>query len=92
MARIKELIKSYSAQVQRCLCISNLPIDEEGYLNINVVFDNDGREDETQFDIVPRNFYYGAGKCKELEELWRDFCKENKLKRNSVTKIYIPKI
>lgn len=34
---------------------------------------NDG--DETQFD---------AYNLKELEELWRDFCKENGFKENSV--------
>ena len=93
MGNIKELIKSYSIRLQNAYESKCIPTDEEGYWNINVVFmNNDNKEDETQFDIKPHNFDYGAGRCKELEELWKDFCKENRFKQNSVTEIYIPNI
>lgn len=88
MGNIKDAIATYSKKLQlyagKCI-----PTDEMGYWNINVAFIN-GKEDETQFDVKPHNFDYGAGKCPELEELWRDFCKENGFKQNSVTEIYIP--
>lgn len=48
--------------------------------------------DETQFDIKPYNFDYGAGKCGELEEIWKDFCKENGVMQNSSIGIYISNI
>lgn len=90
MGNIKELIQSYSSTVQKALAGSCIPTDKCGNWNINVVFiNNENCVDETQFDIKPYKFDYGEGKCKELVELWRDFCKENGLKQNSVTEIYI---
>ena len=88
--RIKEAIKIYSKKVQGLYGSFCVPTDEDGYWNINVMFINshDERDDETQFDIKPSNFDYAQGKCQELEELWKDFCKENGLKQNSVTEIY----
>lgn len=67
-----------------------IPTDEEGYLNVNIQFINsNGREDETQMDVLPAYFDYGAGKCHEIELLWKEFCKENKFYQNSVTAVYI---
>lgn len=93
MLYIKELIKSYSVRLQTTYSSRCIPTDKEGYWNINVVFlNNENKEDETQFDIKPHNFDYGSGKCAELVELWREFCKENKIRQNSVMEIYIPNI
>lgn len=92
MGNMKELISSYSTHLQTICARKCIPTDEEGYWNINVVFNNNNHEDETQFDIKPHNFDYGAGKCSELEELWKDFCKENGFKQNSVTEIYMPNL
>ena len=86
---IKEAIKIYCKNRPKNLgfCI---PTDELGYWNINVDFLNcDNKEDQTQFDIKPTSFDYGIGKCNELMELWKDFCKENSFKQNSVLSISI---
>lgn len=76
-------------------CCETLPqssvvaTDDEGYWNINVVFINsDEREDETQFDVKPCHFDYVMKKVPELVELWKDFCKENGFKQNSVVEVY----
>lgn len=62
-----------------------MPTDENGYWNINVQFTNSNdAEDETQFDVKPYKFDYGIGKCPELAELWKEFCKENGFRQNSV--------
>jgi len=86
--QIKNAIKICCNKIPRGIVI---PTDELGYWNINVVFWNasDKRDDETQFDIIPANFDYGIGKCTELEELWKDFCKENGIFQNSVKEIYL---
>ena len=44
--------------------------------------DSDGNDDETSFDI-------SAYDVKELDTLYSDFCKENGLKRNTVTSISV---
>ena len=45
----------------------------------DIDFINDeGDIDETQFDV---------NNLKELEECWRDFCKDNGFKQNSITSI-----
>jgi len=83
---IKEAIKECCKQLEPGIVLT----DNRGYWNINVKFVNsDGDEDETQFDVKPYNFDYGIGKCEELEELWRDFCKENGFKQNSVLGVYL---
>jgi len=65
-----------------------IPTDDLGYWNINIQFTNsEGHEDETQFDIKPHRFDYGSGQCKELVSLWKDFCRENGFKQNSVLSI-----
>ena len=88
---LKNEIKTYLKKIQKNYggrCIST---DDEGYINVNIVFINsDNREDETQFDIRPANLDYATGKCPELVELWKEFCKENGFKQNSVQRIYIP--
>ena len=79
--KIESVIKEYCEK----LCPGIIPTDEYGYWNINVQFINsEGVEDETQFDIKPYYFDYGVGKCEELVELWKEFCKENGFKQNSV--------
>lgn len=87
---IKKAIAEYS-KVLNSLGSYLIPTNEDGYWEINVLFENSNKmEDETQFDIKPCKFDYGVGKCRELEELWKDFCKENGFKQNSVIKIYFP--
>lgn len=79
--KIEDVIKSFADE----WCPGIVPTDELGYWNINVQFINaEGVEDETQFDIKPYKFDYGTGKCKELVDLWKEFCKENSFKQNSV--------
>ena len=52
-------------------------------MNVDISFINsDGHEDETEFSI--RSF-----DVNELSELFRDFCKENNFKCNTVTNICI---
>ena len=84
--KIEDAIKKYCEK----MCPGIMPTDENGYWNINIQFVNsDGAEDETQFDIKPYRFDYGVGRCSELVELWKEFCKENGFKQNSVLEIYI---
>jgi len=53
------------------------------YMIVHVGFINeDGNEDETSFDIK-------AYDVEELNQLYADFCKENKQKRNTVTSINV---
>lgn len=86
-------IRSYSQKLKQQYGGRYLPTDEEGYLNINIVFlDQNKREDETQFDIFPENFDYISGKCPELVSLWEGFCKENGFDVNSVQDIYINRL
>lgn len=88
---MEEKIKAYCQYMQKTYKGKLIPTDDEGYININIVFINsNNNEDETQFDIIPANFDYGTGKCPELVELWKTFCKENNFKQNSVKEIYIP--
>lgn len=87
---IKKAIAEYS-KVLNSLGSCLIPTNDDGYWEINVLFENSNKmEDETQFDIKPCKFDYGVGKCRELEELWKDFCKENGFRQNSVLKIYFP--
>ena len=54
-----------------------------GAMTVDVAFiDKEGKEDETQFDIR-------AFDRQELSDLFADFCKENKLPRNTVINIII---
>ena len=64
-----------------------VPTNENGYWEVDVLFDNKGAADETEFDIPPHHFDTGRGKCEELEALWKDFCKENNLQQNTVISI-----
>lgn len=86
--RIEEAIKTYCNIRPSHGFV--FPTDEDGYWNINIRFINpNGRDDQTQMDVKPSDFDYGAGKCKDLVELWKEFCKENNFKQNSVTEIEI---
>ncbi len=63
-----------------------IPTDECGYWNFNIDFINsDGLCDQTQLDVYPYQYDYIQGRCKELQELWKDFCKDNGFKQNSIT-------
>lgn len=54
------------------------------YLSVDVCFiGEDGREDETQFDVSASNMEA------ELDELFKDFCRDEHIKRNTVTGIVI---
>jgi hypothetical protein len=62
--------------------------DEFGYWNFNIDFVNtEGEYDQTQLDVLPYQFDYIQRKCKELSSLWKDFCKENGFRQNSITGI-----
>ena len=64
------------------------PTDAYGNWPINIEFHNsDGEHDCTQFDVRSSNLDYINGKCKELEELWKDFCRENGFHQNSIIQI-----
>lgn len=90
---MKEAIKEYSDSIGRNESEFVIATDEDGYWNINVCFtDEEGKEDETQFDILPAQFDYEAGKCKELECLWKEFCLENGYSQDSVTEIYFVRL
>lgn len=82
---IKEAILLYCKQKHPSSCC--IPTNELGYLEVDILFENNGQEDETEFDIKPAHFDYVQGKCKELEDLWKEFCKENNFKQNSVISI-----
>jgi hypothetical protein len=64
-----------------------IPTDEMNYWNFNISFLNKGEYDQTQMDVYPYQFDHLAGKCEELEELWREFCLENGFKQNSIIEI-----
>ena len=86
---IQEAIRKYCEQ-----CPNGggfyVPTDDEGYWNVNINFINDRNiEDQTQFDIRPARFCHITGKCADLEELWKTFCKENQFRLNSVISIEI---
>ena len=67
-----------------------IPTDEYGYWNVDIYFTNtDGNDDKTQMDVKPADFDYMTGKCKDLVDLWKHFCKENGFKQNSVESICI---
>lgn len=90
---MKEAIKNYSDSIGTIESGFIITTDEEGYWNINVRFtDERGREDETQFDVLPSQFDYGTGKCKALECLWKEFCLDNGYRQNSVMEIYFAKL
>lgn len=56
------------------------------YMNVKVCFvNNEGKDDETEFSIR----VYDAN---ELNNLFDDFCKENKYNRNSVSAIIITQV
>lgn len=85
---IEEAIKKYCENRPKKAGL--MPTDEYGYLNINIDFLNENKlEDQTQFDVEPALFDYGLGKCPDLVDLWKDFCKENNFKQNSVIGIHI---
>lgn len=72
-------------------CIINT--DELGYWNFNIDFiNNEGLYDQTQLDVYPYQFDYIQRKCKELSDLWKEFCKENRFKQNSITCISLANV
>lgn len=64
------------------------PTDEVGDWLVDIEFYNDKNErDKTQFGVNPCYLDYHNGKCRELEELWIEFCKENGFRQNSIIQI-----
>lgn len=66
--------------------------DKNGCWNILVKFKSPMHSIEyegIQFDILPAFFDYASGKCPKLVEFWKSFCKERKIKLNSVESICI---
>lgn len=62
--------------------------DEFGYWNFNIDFINsDGYYDQTQLDVYPYQFDCVQRQCEALRILWKEFCKENGFKQNSITNI-----
>ena len=89
---MKEAVKTF-AEICKSLFASRTISTENGYWIINVEFINSNkRPDETQFDILPAHFDYGKGECRDLEELWKEFCKENNFRQNSITNLYFDAI
>lgn len=78
-----EAIKNMEIQTGRIA-----PTDELGYWNFNIDFTNsDEHYDQTQLDVYPFQLDYVQRKCEVLHRLWKEFCKENGFKQNSITKI-----
>lgn len=89
MMNMKEAVKWFSKIVMTMFGSCTIPTNEEGRWEINVEFINsDGEPDETQFDILPYRLDYGRGVCEELEELWKNFCKENNFHQNSIMQLH----
>lgn len=58
--------------------------DISRYLTVDIDFiGEDGREDETQFDVSASNMEA------ELDELYKGFCADEHIKRNTVTGISV---
>ena len=86
--KIETAIKEYCKN--KPTAIKYIPTDEYGYWNIDIYFtDIIGNEDKTQMDVRPADFDCWNGKCKDLVDLWRCFCKENGFKEYSVESICI---
>ena len=86
--KIEDAIKDYCKTLFSSFGSKIILTDEEGYWNVDVHFvNNDGDEDEAEFDIKPSNFDYGWGKCDKLVKLWKEFCKDNGFRQNSVQSI-----
>ena len=73
---VKQFIKKHGWNIS---CDMSTP---HRYMNVNVVFENNGQMDETQFSIKSFN-------GKELSTLFTDFCKENNLPANTVINIVV---
>lgn len=68
---VKEHIKQNGWKME-----TNIGIGDK-VASVNVGFDNNGREDETQFDIAILD-------SEELQKLFEEFCKEEGCKADSV--------
>lgn len=78
---IKEYVKKYGMQME----VDHLKL----YQSVDIDFINsEGMEDETQFDIANAATKSGIA---ELNDLFKQFCKENGFKTNTVTGITIVK-
>lgn len=73
---VKQFIRKVGWDI---LCDMSTP---HRYMNVNVVFDNNGETDETQFSIKSFDI-------SELNNLFSNFCKENKLPTNTVINIVV---
>ena len=73
--------------IKQCIRKNGINYEADGisrYLTVDVDFiGEDGREDETQFDVSASNMEA------ELDELFTGFSKENHIKRNTVTSITV---
>lgn len=68
---VNECIKQHGWNIE-----TNIGIGDK-VASVNVGFDNNGREDETQFDITILD-------SEELQKLFEEFCKEEGCKADSV--------
>ena len=84
-----DAFKEFAKEICDSLSGTIVPTNEFGKLEVNVEFINsDGVADETQFDIATHRLDHVIGKCDELVDLWKEFCKENGFRQNSITRIY----
>lgn len=66
------------------------PTDEYGNWVVDIEFYNsDHDHDCTQFGVNPCYLDYLNGKCEELEEMWKDFCRCNGFRQNSIIRISV---
>ena len=89
MMNMQEAVKSFGRVISYLMLRGSISPDDEEYWNISVDFINaDNEPDETQLDIRPESYDYKNGRCAELEEIWKEFCKENRIQQNSIMMLH----
>lgn len=82
--KAKEILINIKTEINESL---ELYCDDD-YVSYNIGFiNNEGKEDETQFDILAYKDHNEA--IEELMSLFNDFCKENNIKERRITYIEI---
>lgn len=77
---IKNAVKAKKIGAQLCY---STPLCRAMIVHVGF-FNNEKQEDETSFDLM-----INKNAINELDELYTEFCKENDLKRNTVTSITV---
>lgn len=85
--KAKEILINIRTEIKESL---ELYCDDD-YVSYNIGFiNNEGKEDETQFDILVYKDHTEA--IEELMSLFNDFCNENNIKERKITYIEIGKL